>query len=583
MKKKMLSVLLAMTMICGTLAGCGSTEENKEESKSNAPASEEKKDAEESKEEVKELTTIKILCNNDFSETVKTEDWEQYPVSQEVIKDLEEIGIKLELECVPGGELNNIVETRLASGVDLPDIISIAFGGEDAPVEWGKNGIICDVAELVEQYDEDGSIIKFYNDMAPGVWESKMTPEGNRYWFSYFVSTVEKIDKETGDRILMPNAYSLNLRYDWLQKIGEELKPFYTPEEMRDVWKKMRDMDANGNGAADEVVEIDITSFWNVIAQAYGMHDGLLYGYCGNMSNEPVYIGSDPTAEITCNFYHENFDEYIKFMQTLVEEGVYSTEFLGQDRGTMVAQDRASAAWQSCIWDWESNMLEADPETVYYVPTLIDMDGNLENGHIVKAGNIGPSVYSTFMIPEACENKEAVIRLFDYVYTEKYALMSQFGLEGIAWDWDENGNVLRKYPESDPAPEAKQLYATSLAIYALPRLHCYPTVFERTTEGMTASMKAKNEWLWDYHLDSKYSKNAILTQDALYALPSAEEAEIISKSQSVLTTYAQELLTGLILGEKSLDDMPTYLKEMEDLGLKEYVAVWQARYDRAHK
>lgn len=48
-------------------------------------------------------------------------------------------------------------------------------------------------------------------------------------------------------------------------------------------------------------------------------------------------------------------------------------------------------------------------------------------------------------------------------------------------------------------------------------------------------------------------------------------------------TYYQELLTKLILGQKSMDDWDIYMEEMQELGLDELIAITQARYDRAHK
>jgi hypothetical protein len=45
-------------------------------------------------------------------------------------------------------------------------------------------------------------------------------------------------------------------------------------------------------------------------------------------------------------------------------------------------------------------------------------------------------------------------------------------------------------------------------------------------------------------------------------------------------TYAKELLADLTLEEKSMDDYPAYLQEPENLGLKDYTNIMQARRDR---
>ena len=65
------------------------------------------------------------------------------------------------------------------------------------------------------------------------------------------------------------------------------------------------------------------------------------------------------------------------------------------------------------------------------------------------------------------------------------------------------------------------------------------------------------------------------------ALPTDEELEIVDEYRTVLETYASELLTDLILGRKSLDDLDKYIAEMEGLGLNEYCDMVAARYNRA--
>ena len=79
-----------------------------------------------------ELTTIKILCKNDFDSEIKSEDWEKYDVSKVFIAKLEELGIRLELECIDNASFPNVVKTRMAAGVDLPTSSPSLSGGISA-------------------------------------------------------------------------------------------------------------------------------------------------------------------------------------------------------------------------------------------------------------------------------------------------------------------------------------------------------------------------------------------------------------------------------------------------------------------
>ena len=48
-----------------------------------------------------------------------------------------------------------------------------------------------------------------------------------------------------------------------------------------------------------------------------------------------------------------------------------------------------------------------------------------------------------------------------------------------------------------------------------------------------------------------------------------------------LNTYSEELLSKLIMGQKSLDEWDSYMKDLSELGLDELIQINQSRYDRA--
>lgn len=64
------------------------------------------------------------------------------------------------------------------------------------------------------------------------------------------------------------------------------------------------------------------------------------------------------------------------------------------------------------------------------------------------------------------------------------------------------------------------------------------------------------------------------------AIATQEETERYNELYTDLETYFKELNLKLIMGEKSVDDMDTYIAEMQELGLDELVDIYLARYDR---
>ena len=77
-----------------------------------------------------------------------------------------------------------------------------------------------------------------------------------------------------------------------------------------------------------------------------------------------------------------------------------------------------------------------------------------------------------------------------------------------------------------------------------------------------------------------YDKNMVMFTTPSLTQPTDEENAFLLEHEALLTTYARELLTDLILGNKSIEDLPKYLEEMEELGYKEYLDIMQARLDR---
>lgn len=590
MKKRVLSLLLAGALTCGLLAGCGSqpagntgdladtgkSEDAGKESSSTEAEAQEQETPESSAEEAgdKELTTVKILCKNDFSAEIKVADWEKYPVSQILVQDLEEIGIRLELECIDNDSIGNVINTRMASGVDLPDLIAYCWigGGENDVLDWAKNGLVYSVNELLEQYDADGSIRAFYEEKAPGAWEKNAEADGSVWWFTYLANAHDVVDKETGKIYEKIDPWTISIRSDWVRALGEEVKEVYTPDEFFDLMMKIRNGDANGNGKQDEIVHLDISGFKNGIAQSFGLTNELLAGY---------YEGEN---KVFSNFYHENFPAYIEFMNKLYESGLYDTSSLSSTNEQVVSENRAAGVFYYSGADYEFSLPEIEEGVDYYRPILLDVDGDLTNGFCTLTDSNDVMTYNQYFVPKSCEHPEAVVKLMDYVYSEKYAKLVQLGIEGKRYEVDENGNyVILNLGAKEEDDANKSLFETGLGLFALPRFVLYPEVTERSDSPELSEKPYQiHKQLWKYKFATELYPMADKREfdGQFLAIPTDEENAVVAEKSEALWTYASELLTDLILGNKSLDDLPEYQQELENLGLTEYMNVIQARRDR---
>ncbi|MGL6174757.1 MAG: hypothetical protein ACRC1P_09170, partial [Cellulosilyticaceae bacterium] len=161
----------------------------------------------------KSVKTLKIMggVDADMWDTIDNQ-----PVYAEFEKMLEEAGVKLEIEAIVNEQYEQVLKTRTAAAIDLPDLVNITSMDVPTAVNLGEKGIFQDVKPLVEQYS-NGNISKLEDQYLPNFWGTSVTDQGNAYWFPcWYKATYD--GTEPFSSILTPL-----IRYDWLEKIGAEL------------------------------------------------------------------------------------------------------------------------------------------------------------------------------------------------------------------------------------------------------------------------------------------------------------------------------------------------------------------------
>ena len=520
-----------------------------------------------------ELYEITVLCKNDMDTNIKTVDWERYDSSKYFIEKMAERGVKVVAECIDNNSFTNVVTTRMAAGVDLPDVISIAFDtlGESDVISWAENGLVLELNELLDKYDEDNSIRTFYNERCPGALGATTAPDGGLYWFAY-LSGGSSLDPETGKEIkTIPGPRGLSLREDWLNKVGREIQFGYTPDELYDALLAMYEGDANGNGLKDEVIDVNIGSYDNGIASGFGLNVNL-FGY-------------GPDNVVTCNITNPNFKAYVEFMQKLVNAGLYDTRALSSAliSSELITENKASATYNYSTWsDYESQI--AGVSDAQYTPIVFGTDWQ---NNISVAGDLATGTYNCYFLTKDCKDPEKVIRMFDYIYSEDYVRLNVLGLEGVAYEVTDSGivrsfNLAEKYNNGEPIEFGTELYnktssfyRSSMGLYGLPAMWVLNSEYV-PVEPVGVSIK-KQAWL--DKLNAEYY-DKVYVNYYQYAIATAEEKEEWNELYNEFSTYATELLINLILGNESLDNLDTHIAKLEELGLSRLLEIRQARRDR---
>lgn len=575
MNRKLISLLLAIVMLLGVVAltACNkdtTTDDTKAPAADDtkAPAATENDETEAPAEEDLEVVTIlcKSLNNNKdpnlhFAENDR---WSNIPMVQKLYDKFAAVGVRLEYEVIDDEQYNETVKTRLMTGIDLPEIILNPGVSEVEAINMGEAGIVADVSALVDQYDEDGSIKQYWTDMVGAAIAEITTENGNIWWFPYTYHREYLNADGTEAKDHYDVSFHVSVREDWMTAIGETWEIFYTADEMIELLDKFNKQDANGNGVQDEVLgNFDIT-FWTGFEQGFGMGSGLFY------------VLNDGKG-LQCNLYHENLGEYIAFLKELYDRGLIDTTVLN---GTNVkSANRASTIASYGGQTWEEAAVTGFESTAIYSPIIIDDDEG-ENGYSVYLRDNKQMVLGKWFVNAQSEHLEAVVKVMDVLYTEEVAHMMTWGEEGLTYDKDEAGNIIMRKVDGEAYDPNILTCRGMVGNNALPNVYdC-----RETREGYFATQR---------HIEMYYAKDAVIEyvfdhddkctfQESVlpYAMVTEAERETINALQTTIDTYYQEMMLKLITGEYDFADYPTYLAELEELGLKDLMAVYEARHQR---
>lgn len=187
-------------------------------------------------------------------------------------------------------------------------------------------------------------------------------------------------------------------------------------------------------------------------------------------------------------------------------------------------------------------------------------------------------------------------------------MVFEHGIEGVAYDWNEDGETITTYPLTDDQDEFAAARVQYLVDSGLPAVHIdnvwgikcqeYASVDEAlaNNETYTEQFTTREEWMKDnkWDDDAPSVKFLRILSDfgqenfnpaivySFMTLPTVEEAKVISTYKTDLVdTYLLEVTTNAIIGQTPIDQIDEQIQYAYDnLGLQEYYNVMQARYNR---
>lgn len=534
--KRGITLLLAMSLLCSMVSGCGTNSDPS--SASTEVSSAEDPPSSGSVPETgfpisEEKITLKIAVMQtgvqpDFS-TIK------------MFQNYEELtNIHIEWEMIPQefvAERRNII---MASG-ELPD----AFMRCDFPAtdleDYASQGMFVKLDDYIEQYAPNfKAALEEYPDVDSGIRMS----DGGIYSFPYIVSASS------------PHILKLFFNQNSLEATGQELPT--TTDELYEVLKAIAGYDLNGNGMQDE---IPLTgSIDDILTMLYGA-----WGLESRGSAHP-YVDMDESGTVRFIPTSEEYKEVLQYVAKLYEEKLLDLDTFTMDYVKLGAKGEEGRVGSFVALN-HSFMGQNYQDDYVGLETALTGPSGVQT--VVSSPNV--SNIGAFIITSANQHIEETIRWVDYFYGEEGMNMYFMGEEGVSYEITEDGSY-EYLPNVTNNPNGLS-YEQAVSLYVPWAGGCNPTIAgENNFKGaaMTGISLETANALAPY-------TNEIIWPLFTY---SSENNQTMATLSSDIETYVTEMRAQFITGKKPFSEWDDYVAEFNNIGLEEYMRIYEEAITR---
>ena len=603
MKKKIVSLLLTLTMAAGLISGCGSssssgtastgsggqTAENMEEAVAAASSAADSGLTKEEQEAVdagilnldgtlpiikdpaafeEKYGKISALIVNTADRVVPVEDLEMCKVW------FEDTGIEFDWQAIPSEGAQEKINLMLASGEELPDVFWNFGDGKSGNivVQYADQDIFLPTEGLINEYMPN---LKKILDDSENYWSEITAPDGHTYGFPY-------IEEMYG---LVLTGGPLLINKTWLDEVGKEVPT--TVDEWVDCLKAFRDGgDLNGNGAADEIP----MATWFGATDTFGSYN-MFYRFTGAFGCADSYCGGNAYADhlrlidgkVTFTAQDEAFRKTAELFNMLYNEGlIWNGSFEADEsasyKSSLIKEDVARIGCFGTWTDQEITNLDVHDEYVA-IPRLQGEAGmtGFENNYSELQDSSNTAITTT------CKFPHVIAKFVDYMVGDPaISIQSNWGAEGYNYVKDDNG-ILRT-PLDEQGRYVAQTEYTNFGEARVNSTTCrgsmivldeyYETVAGYAYDAVQLLENQKTNGKEDIMAENDTIPRVMMTTDELSRL-----AQIQPTISDIVDRYINQWVTGGVTD----DNWNAYLGELQSAGVEELVSIYQSAVDRSSK
>lgn len=440
-----------------------------------------------------------------------------------------------------------------ASG-NLPDIFLHSTFTADDISKFGQVGKqFIPLNDLIDAYAPN---IKKVFEEKPEVRAAVTSPDGNIY--------------------SLPSVFeyqSYNFPRTWIHSSWLEQLNLEEPETLDDLYnvlKAFKDGDPNGNGAADE---IPFSGSWE-----QGHHERtIVLAALGFNTDAPMTL-SVKDGRVLLPEADPLYAEYLKFMHTLNVEGLMDKEIFTQTQ--VQAQAKASQNIVGLMLEGAPNIISPDHWQEYSALKPLVSEWNQD----AMWPDAPPVTIGRFMITREAEHPEAAIRFADLFFTEEFSSMfwtgpkkgsaDEMGYAG--WTLNENNQQVYEFPEGIANNFDYFNYLSPINGYKLGIV--YDAALFSKVNNVEVKL-AEAAAYWRSSMDEKVVPHLVAEFPAVYL----SEVDSIRSNElyTPISDYIKTMEAKFITGNEPLtaENLDNYFNELKQLGVEEYVQIYQNAYN----
>lgn len=451
----------------------------------------------------------------------------------------EKTGITLEFQDVP---LSGWLERKglMFAANELPDILLNIGLTPGEIVNYGmNNGQLLAIEELMKEWMPNFMALC---EQYPNILPSITAPDGHIYTIPCIV---------TSDPHSMDFKQFINSA--WLAKSGLPMPE--TTDQFVEVLKYFRDNDMDGDGDATNEIPFAFRDVWapnKTLAASWGL--GKQMNYQINIVDGKVDIWLD----------NDEYKDFMMFLNTLNNEGLLWSDWYKRDL----------PAWRANLANGVYGAFNM-PFTDVFINRELDYEAllPLTGPTGVKAWSDANSITPTkgaYALSVDCKAPEAALRWVDYFFSEEGSTFYRFGVEGENYYIGEDGKpYLNDAIMQDPRG-LLQAYGEFSLIPGVGNGNAHWISNQNNSADATKHLIAIAAQFVPY-LPEVYYPEPIFD---------AETNDRISVIAADINTYRDESLVRFVMGEVGFDQWDKYVEAINQMGLKELEAAYQAALDR---